>query len=353
MLGPHSSSQSAGLYNWPESMGDLDPSSRTTSPNLFGLNSFLHASSTSIPGAGVLSRTLGTFCHKGSWNKSKSHPELFCDTLVPPPQLSSARERAQHWHVHVRNLQPAQGQEIFKLMKLLISVSTSGSEPDAPQNGFPETEIDCLPTSWDGGGTQSTDSCRQTRGSGAPDFPSQTEGRPCKSCLLCKRVSAGGRWGPAGTAPRSPCGLGPALPCRELVLGHGRPAGPWENLEKTGINKRPSYGAAGVSFCVNCNPEQAVGLRGWHSCPCAIWTRGSDAMKHTLRGELGRNPRPERTADERHPGGGPGEDSGGLTYPIVATCVPPGPEPARPQEKQMGDMEGVSPMSPKRGQEKS
>ena len=91
MLGPHSSSQSAGLYNWPESMGDLDPSSRTMSPNLFGLNSFLHASSTSIPGAGVLSRTLGTFCHKGSWNKSKSHPELFCDTLVPPPPSSAQR----------------------------------------------------------------------------------------------------------------------------------------------------------------------------------------------------------------------------------------------------------------------
>lgn len=78
--------------------GGLTPSSRTTFPSSFGWNSFLHAFLPNIPGAGVLSRTPGKFCQKGSGSKSKGH---LCWAVTPlsPRHRSSARERAERWHV--------------------------------------------------------------------------------------------------------------------------------------------------------------------------------------------------------------------------------------------------------------
>ena len=82
---------------------------------------------------------------------------------------------------------------------------------------------------------------------------------------------------------------------------------------------------------------------------------GSDAMEHTLQGELGRSPEPEGTEEELFPA--EAGDRGVQLRTDLAHHQDSGatrpPEAAHPQDKCKGDVEGRTLMSPERGQEKS
>lgn len=129
----------------------------------------------------------------------------------------------------------------------------------------------------------------------------------------------------------------------------------WEKLEKTHSMREQVMGQPVLTSVPHFNPKHISGSWQVTLVSMCHLDLGSDAMEHTLQGELGRSPEPEGTAEELFPAeaGGRGvqlrtdlahhQDSG-ATRP---------PEAAHLQDKRKGDVEGGTLMSPERGQEKS